>query len=490
MKLWRLRFRPPGAKPMDNPLWTFEEISAAARAKASADGVAGGVSIDSRTLRRGDLFVAIKGERTDGHKFIGAAFENGAAAAIVELDFDAGSGLPLFRVPDTLEALNGLARHARQRTDAGIAAITGSAGKTGTKDMLGLMLSTAGHAHTSEKSYNNLWGAPLSLARMPAAARFGVFEIGMNHAGEIAPLTRLVRPHVAIVTWVAPVHLEFFGSVAEIADAKAEIFEGFEQGGAAILPADNEHFQRLAARARQKNAEIVAFGKQPGAAARLLSFETLESGSKVTADILGSKLEFVLGAPGKHLASNALAALAAVKLMGADLQAAAAALAHFEAPEGRGRRGRFETPEGAVLIIDESYNANPASMCAALSVLGEVPRTDYPRRIAVLGDMLELGNAAPQFHAGLASAVDSHGVDLVFCAGPLMAHLYERLPAHKRGGAAKSSQELLPVLLETVHGGDAVTIKGSLGSRMGLLAEALRVNLTSPNPGKQNRNEL
>jgi UDP-N-acetylmuramoyl-tripeptide--D-alanyl-D-alanine ligase len=475
---------------MDDVLWTFEEISAAAGAPIGTQGFAGGVSIDSRTLKQGDLFVAIKGERTDGHKFARAAFDNGAAAAIVELDFGEGSALPLFQVPDTLEALNGLARAARKRSGAQIVSVTGSVGKTGTKEMLRSMLATAGEAHASEKSYNNLWGVPLSLARMPKSARFGVFEIGMNHAGEIRPLTRLVRPHLAIITWVAPVHLEFFDSVEAIADAKAEIFEGFEQGGAAILPADNEHFQRLAARARQKNAEIVAFGEQPEAAARLLSFETLEAGSKVTANILGSKLEFGLGVPGKHFASNALAALAAVKLMGADVRAAAAALAHFEAPEGRGRRGRFETPEGAVLIIDESYNANPASMCAALSVLGAVPRTDYARRIAVLGDMLELGNASPRFHAGLACAVDSHGIDLVFCAGPLMAHLYEQLPAEKRGGAARSSQELLPSLLATVRGGDAVTIKGSLGSRMGLLAEALCMNLTAPRPGKQNRNEL
>jgi UDP-N-acetylmuramoyl-tripeptide--D-alanyl-D-alanine ligase len=475
---------------MRDPLWTFDEISAAAGAPLEVRGVASGVSIDSRTLKKGDLFVAIKGEHADGHKFVGAAFAKGAAAAVVERDFDQDPGVPLFRVPDTLEALNGLARAARRRPGAQIAAVTGSVGKTGTKEMLRSMLSTAGLTHASEKSYNNQWGVPLSLARMPAAARFGIFEIGMNHAGEITPLTRLVRPHLAIVTWVAPVHIEFFSSAEEIADAKAEIFEGLEQGGAAILPADNGHFERLAVQARRKNAEVIAFGEDPRAAVRLLSFEALGSGPRVAADILGSKVEFVLGAPGRHLASNALAALAAVKLMGADLHGAAAALAHFEAPEGRGRREKFKTPEGDVLIIDETYNANPASMRAALSVLGEVPRAGYPRRIAVLGDMLELGNAAPQFHAGLASAVDSHDIDLVFCAGSLMAHLYERLPAEKRGGAARSSAELLPLLLEAVRGGDAVTIKGSLGSRMGLLAEALRVNLTAPKAGKQNGNEI
>jgi len=283
-----------------------------------------------------------------------------------------------------------------------------------------------------------------------------------------------VRPHIAIVTTVAPVHIEFFNSAAEIADAKAEIFEGLEQGGAAILPADHEHFERLAAHARKNGATVVPFGEESEAGARLLSFEPLGAGSEVTAGILGSKIEFALGVPGRHLALNAIAALAAVKLMGADLKAAAEALALFEAPEGRGRRARFETPEGAVLIIDETYNANPASMSAALGVLGSISRADHPRRIAALGDMLELGKAGPEFHAGLASAIDTNDIDLVFCAGPLMAHLYAVLPEHKRGRLAGSPEELLPAVLEAVRGGDAVTIKGSLGSRMGLLAEALR----------------
>jgi UDP-N-acetylmuramoyl-tripeptide--D-alanyl-D-alanine ligase len=469
---------------MNEPLWTFEEISAATGAALPGDGIAGGVSIDSRTLEPGDLFVAIRGDRTDGHKYIRTAFERGASAALAGTGYGGSPGQPLFLVPDTLAALNALACASRERTQARVAAVTGSVGKTGTKEMLRSMLSQSGRTHASEKSYNNLWGVPLSLARMPKAARFGVFEIGMNHAGEITPLTRMVRPHVAIVTWVAPVHIEFFNSVAEIADAKAEIFEGFEQGGAAILPADNEYFDRLATHARKKNAEVVPFGERAERGARLLSFEPDDAGSRVEADILGSAIAFKLGMPGRHLAMNALAALAAVKLMGADLAAAAGALAGFVAPEGRGRRERFETAEGAVLIIDETYNANPASMRAALTVLGAIPRTGHTRRIAVLGDMLELGSAGPQFHEELATVIDSNNIDLVFCAGPLMARLYERLPAQKRGAAANSSQELLPALLEAVRGGDAVTIKGSLGSRMGLLAEALRLNLAKPPAGK------
>ncbi len=416
----------------------------------------------------------------DGHRFVEAAIDNGAAAAVVEQAFEATSlSHPLFRVSDTLEALNALARQSRSRSSARIIAVTGSVGKTGTKEMLRTMLSASGATHASEKSYNNLWGVPLSLARMPKHTAFGVFEIGMNHAGEITPLTHLVRPHIAIITWVAPVHIEFFKSVAEIADAKAEVFDGFEQGGTAILPADNEHFAKLMAHARAKDARVVSFGQSPGVHARLLGYESVEEGSLVTADILGSRLRFLIGARGRHLALNAIAALAAAKLSGARIETAAESLAQFEAPEGRGRSSAFDTPSGPILIIDESYNANPASMRAALDVLGATPQTKFARRVAVLGDMLELGHDGPQFHAELVSAVDSNGIDLVFCAGPLMANLYDRLPPQKRGGWAQKSEDLRAVLLDAVQGGDAVMIKGSLGSRMGQLAEALRLRFSN-----------
>ena len=475
---------------MAEPLWTCREIAAALETSPpeSDEAHIGGVSIDSRTLTRGDLFVAIKGERFDGHKFVGAAFEKGAAAAIVDHGFEpqSPSHAPLFCVPDTLEALNALARHSRKRASTRVIAVTGSVGKTGTKEMLRTMLSAQAPAHASEKSYNNLWGVPLSIARMPQSAVYGVFEIGMNHAGEITPLAQLVRPHIAIVTWVAPVHIEFFNSVADIADAKAEIFDGFDDGGVAILPADNEHFERLAAHARSKKARVLSFGEK-GADARLAGFEPAEDGSVVTADILGARLTFHIGARGRHLASNALAALTAVKLAGGNVEAAAKALAQFEAPEGRGRSALFEASGGPILVIDETYNANPASMAAALEILGSASRAKFARRIAVLGDMLELGHEAPQFHARLASAIDSNGIDLVFCAGPLMAHLYEKLPQHKRGGWAAASEELRAVVLERVRGGDAVMIKGSLGSRMGHLAEALRLRFSHLPAEEQSR---
>ena len=273
-------------------------------------------------------------------------------------------------------------------------------------------------------------------------------------------------PALAIVTWVAPVHIEFFNSLADIADAKAEIFEGLEQGGGAILPQGNEQFERLAAHARHHGATVVPFGEQAEGGAQLLHLEPGHAGSKVTASILGSKLAFKLGVPGRHLALNAIAALAAVKLMGGDLEAAAAALASFEAPEGRGARARFETPEGAVLIIDETYNANPASMAAALGVLGAIPRAQYRRRIAVLGDMLELGNAGA-ISCGLKSAIDSNDIDLVFCAGPLMAHLYAACRTTSAGAMQPPRKSFCLPFLEAVHGGDAVTVKGSLGSHMG-----------------------
>jgi UDP-N-acetylmuramoyl-tripeptide--D-alanyl-D-alanine ligase len=466
---------------MANPLWTVEEIAATLETSPpDAIGVpVNGVSIDSRTLKRGDLFCAIKGERMDGHRFVGAAIDKGAAAAVVEQAFEATSSCPLFRVPDTLEALNALAQQSRKRSKAAIIAVTGSVGKTSTKEMLRTMLSQSGAAHASEKSYNNLWGVPLSLARMPSEAAFGVFEIGMNHAGEITPLTRLVRPNIAIVTWVAPVHIEFFGSAAEIADAKAEIFDGLMSGGTAILPADNEHFARLAAHAPAKDARVVSFGQSADADARLLSYEAVEEGSIVTADILGSRLTFMIRTRGRHLASNAIAALAAAKLAGAHVETAAESLARFEAPEGRGKSFAYDTAGGTILIIDESYNANPASMRAALEVLGTTS-TKFARRVAVLGDMLELGHDGPQFHADLVSAVDSNGIDLVFCAGPLMANLFEELPKQKRGSWAQKSEDLRAVLLDEVRGGDAVMIKGSFGSRMGHLAEALRLRFSNP----------
>jgi len=459
------------------PLWTFGEIVSATGGACGGDPGApvSGFSIDSRSLSPNEGFIAIRGDNRDGHAFVPAALEAGAACAVVETAFPPGDDMRLMRVADTFDALNDLGRAGRARADnTKVIAVTGSVGKTGTKEALRLALGPSGSVHASSKSFNNHWGVPLTLANMPRDVRFGVFEIGMNHAGEIDVLTRLVRPHIAIVTTVAPVHLGFFGSLEEIADAKAEIFHGLEAGGTAVINRDIPHFDRLAAHARAHGAKIVSFGESADADAKLLSADLTPEGSTATADILGDTVTFRLGAPGRHLVQNALAVLAAVKLAGADLARAAAALGEMQPQAGRGQRRVIETKEGPVAIVDESYNANPASMRAALSTLGLAPRSAYKRRVAVLGDMLELGPEGPKLHQELAQAVDGAGVDVVFACGELMASLFQALPAGRQGAYAKSSGELEPKLLKGVGPGDIIMIKGSLGSRMAPLVEALR----------------
>jgi UDP-N-acetylmuramoyl-tripeptide--D-alanyl-D-alanine ligase len=460
-----------------DPLWTIGEIAAATGGACTGEDAApvAGLSIDSRSLNPGEGFIAIRGLHRDGHAFVVAALEAGAVCAVVESAFPSGDEEKLVRVADTFAALNDLGRASRARVErAVVIGVTGSAGKTGTKEALRLALTPSGTVHASSKSYNNQWGVPLSLANMAKSINFGVFEIGMNHAGEIDVLTRLVRPHIAIVTTVAPVHLGYFHSVEEIADAKAEIFHGLEPGGTAIINRDLPYYERLAAHARAQGAKIVGFGGAKEAQVRLLSSELAANGSTIRADILGEIVDYCLGAPGSHLVHNSLAVLAAVKVAGADLARAAAALVHLHAQAGRGRRFLLETKGGVVAIVDESYNANPASMRAALSTLGLAPRSDFRRRVAVLGDMLELGPEGPQLHQELAEAVDGAGVDVVFACGELMASLYEALPASRRGAYAKTSEELAPTLIERVGPGDIIMVKGSLGSRMAPLVEALK----------------
>ena len=435
-----------------------------------------GISIDSRSLAPGEAFFAILGENRDGHEFVGDALRGGAALAVVsqarrhEFPQDAR----LLVVADVLAALRDLAAAARARSRARILAVTGSVGKTGTKEALRRVLAREGETHASAASYNNHWGVPVSLARLGESARFGVFEIGMNHAGEITPLTRLVRPHVAIITAVEAVHLEFFGSLEAIADAKAEIFSGLEPDGVAVLNRDSAVFDRLARAAEAAGAaRIVSFGEHPASDARLLDVSLRPDSSSVHANILGNDLIYKLGAPGRHLALNSLAVHAAAALVHADLALGALALGSLEAPSGRGQRIALHAPNGAALLIDESYNANPASMRAALALLGQMPVGRRGRRIAVLGDMLELGPTARQFHHELAASIVGHNVDLVFCAGPLMRELWDALPPERRGGYAESSAALEPDVLATIRGGDVVMVKGSLGSRMGPIVKAL-----------------
>src|SRR6266851_1299417 len=446
------------------PLWSVDAMAAAmgaARAGALPDAVPG-LSIDSRTIAPGEAFFAITGDRLDGHDFVAAALAARAGLAVVAADrrqrFAADA--PLLVVPDVLGGLRDLARAARERAQAKIVAVTGSVGKTGTKEALRLALAKDGETHASVASYNNHWGVPLSLARCPAAARYAVFEIGMNHAGEIAPLASLVRPQVAIITAVEPVHLEFIGTVEAIADAKAEIFLGLERGGAAVINRDNPQFNRLERSAiRAGAARVVSFGEHARAQARLIKCSLQPDGSTIRARILGTDVTYKLGVPGRHLVLNSLAVLAA-----ADLRPAS----------GRGARITLDDPAGTILLIDESYNANPASMRAALAVLGQTDMDARGRRIAVLGDMLELGPRGADLHRALAEAVLAHDVDLVFCCGALMRALWEALPSSRRGGYADTAAALEPQVLAAVQPGDAVMVKGSLGSRMAPIVQALQ----------------
>ena len=466
-------------------LWAIDAMAAAMRADKSGALPADvpGLSIDSRNMTKGDAFFAITGDSRDGHDFVEAALKAGAGLAVVARAKRAqfGADAPLLAVDDVLEALRDLARAARARSPAKIVAVTGSVGKTSTKEALRLALAADGETHASAASYNNHWGVPLSLARLPASARYAVFEIGMNHAGEITPLTKLVRPHVAIVTAIAPVHLEYFGSLKKIVDAKAEIFLGLEPGGTAVLNRDNRQYAQLVRAAVAAGvARVVSFGASAKASARLLRYSLHTECSTVEARILGQPVTYKLGAPGKHLVLNSLAVLAAVALVGADLALAALALDNLKPATGRGTRVTLRVHGGSALLIDESYNANPASMAAAIALLGQAVVGGRGRRIAVLGDMLELGGQGQALHRALAEPIQAAGVDLVFCSGPLMHALWEALPTASRGGYAETAAELEPAVLGAIRNGDAVMVKGSLGSKMGPIVKALERQFARP----------
>jgi UDP-N-acetylmuramoyl-tripeptide--D-alanyl-D-alanine ligase len=475
------------------PLWTVDAMAAAmgAPAQGALPQSVSGISIDSRTVAPGEAFFAIA-DRRDGHEFVGSALAAGAALAVIAADRSAqfSKDLPLLIVPDVLTGLRDLAAAARARTHAKVIAVTGSVGKTGTKEALRLALSKDGETHASVASYNNHWGVPLSLARCPASARYAVLEMGMNHAGEIEPLSRLARPHVALITTIAPVHLEFFGSLAKIADAKAEIFRGLEADGAAVINRDIAQYAQLKRRAMATGvARIVSFGEHASADARLIKCALHSHCSTVVARIFGTELTYKIGAPGRHLVGNSLAVLATAVLAGADLALAALALAELKPVSGRGAPIEIGLAGGPALVIDESYNANPASVEAALALLGQSPVGARGRRIAVLGDMLELGPRGPALHRALAKQVTTNAVDLVYCCGPLMRNLWQALPAGRRGGYAGDSAALEAQLLPAIHAGDAVMVKGSLGSRMGSIVKALQRAYPRHEPNEATREE-
>ncbi len=455
------------------PLWTSAEAAAATAATPSGGmWEAFGVSIDSRTVQPGDLFIALEGPSHDGHDHVAGALAAGAVGALVHrLPAGVPEDAPLLLVKDTMVALQDLGVASRNRSAAHIVAVTGSVGKTGTKEMLRLVLSNQGPTHASVGSFNNHWGVPLSLARMPKGVRFAVFELGMNHAGELTPLTRMVRPHVAAITTVEAVHMEFFASTEAIADAKAEIFAGLETDGIAILPRDNRHYQRLAAAA--SGARILSFGSHIDATARLLDCGVDPASTAVFALLDDHPLSYRIGIPGLHWAMNSLAVLLIVKALGGDADAAAHALAGMSAPKGRGERRTVTVTGGTAELIDESYNASPVSMRAAIATLASAKPAKGARRIAVLGDMLELGPSSAALHQGLAETVETWGIDLVFTAGPLMAHLRQALPEQRRGGHADNSEALAPLVKQAVKAGDVVMVKGSAGSRMGRVVQTL-----------------
>lgn len=463
-------------------LWTAADAAAATGGSSPTAWAATGVSIDTRSLAVGDLFVALHGPNHDGHDFVAAALDRGAAAAMVDRAVpQLPTSFPLLRVADTLTGLAALGAAGRNRSQARIVAVTGSVGKTGTKEALRLALSSSGPTYASAGGLNNHWGAPLSLARLPPEAGYGVFELGMNHPGEIASLIRLVRPHIAVITTVEPVHLGFFPSVEAIADAKAEIFLGLEPGGAAVLNRDNPHYARLAAAAKRTGAvEILGFGTHPEAAARLVDCVLDSRGSTVEAVISGSTLRFRVPVPGRHWVMNTLAVLAAAQAAGAAVDRAAEALAQLQALPGRGRRHQLAWRSGTLTVIDESYNASPPSMRAALAVLAATEPGTGARRVAVLGDMLELGDASEHLHRELAEPVATAEVDRVFLIGEAIAALHEVLPEGKRGGLWRSPEEAMPALLRFLEPGDVVTVKGSRGVRVSRVVELLRAQSAQP----------
>jgi UDP-N-acetylmuramoyl-tripeptide--D-alanyl-D-alanine ligase len=451
-------------------LWTADEIAEAAGGAVHGGFEVNGVAFNSREIAGGELFIALKGEVTDGHLFLDRAFAAGAAGALVSEEIDQ----PHVHVADTMRALNDLGRASRERSEARVCGVTGSVGKTGTKEALfaALHRSAPGRAHRSVKSYNNHTGVPLSLARMPREARFGVFEMGMNHAGELAALTRLVRPHVAIVTAIAPAHREFFASEEEIADAKGEIFQGLEPGGTALIPYDSPHWERLIAAAKPYAGRVVTFGLGEGADIRARETVTAPGGGTLVSAVLpGAELTFTVAQPGEHWVSNALAVLGAVEALGGDLAAAGLALADMPGLKGRGERHAVPLAEGEAVLIDESYNANPASMRATLKTLAaqNVPG----RRIAVLGSMRELGVESDEFHAALADPIEAARVDYAILVGEEMGALAKALGRKIKMTHVPDAASAIDPLREAIRPGDAILVKGSNSIGLAALVEAM-----------------
>lgn len=461
-------------------LWTSEELAKACQGRASADFAVSGVAFDSREISNGDLFIAMKGEASDGHLFIDKAMANGAAAVITEKPVDA----PHILVDDSFKALNLMGIASRERSKATIIGVTGSAGKTGTKEALYSAFDrmSPGYAHRSVKSYNNHVGVPLSLARMADNSRYGVFEMGMNHKGELAELTKLVRPNVAIVTTIAPAHIGHFSSEADIARAKAEIFGGLEPGGTAIIPCDSPHYELLYRAARDQCDHVIGFGRHVAAESRAVdTVRAINGGTLVTAQIAGARLCYTISAPGEHWVMNSLAILAAVEAVGGDLAQAGLAMAELQGLAGRGERHNLATQDGGeALLIDESYNANPASMAATIGQLGQ---ENSPNKTVILGAMKELGEMSDHYHAALAEPILAAGVKNIILVGEEMTILADklanRLEAGQKLSHVNNAQSALNLLEGQLHAGDAILVKGSNATGLSAIVKSLKENTFS-----------
>lgn len=455
---------------MSDILWTAEEAAKAVDGTPFGEWACTGISIDSRTVEKGDLFIAIKGPSFDGHKFVRNALKAGACAAIVsQRPTDCREDDNLLLVKNTTRALEDLGRASRARTNARVVGVTGSVGKTGVKEALASVLSKQGKTHATVGNLNNHFGLPLTLARMPRDCAYAVLELGMNHAGELSDLSKMATPDVGVITTVAAAHLEHFNSEAEIADAKCEIFDGLQKGGSAILNADNVHYERMMQNCRDKGVEnILTFGTDT-ADFQALHFEpaTRGKGMNISADLDGTRLDYCVAHNGKHWVHNSLAVLASVKALGGDIVQAAEDLNALSQLKGRGAVHTVDLKHGTIRVIDESYNANDASMRAALDVLSH----QDGRRIAVLGDMLELGEDEADIHRNLVDACDR--IDLVFTCGPLMKHLHQALPSEKRGAHASDAEHLGALVVQAIQPGDVVSIKSSRGSRTDMVLDAL-----------------
>ncbi|KQZ81371.1 UDP-N-acetylmuramoylalanyl-D-glutamyl-2, 6-diaminopimelate--D-alanyl-D-alanine ligase [Mesorhizobium sp. Root157] len=460
-------------------LWTSDALVAAMGGRPLGqmpEGVSG-ISIDSRSLQPGDAFFAIKGETMDGHDFATAAIKAGAAVLVVaegKLPALGRLTAPMIVVPDVLVALEKLGIAARARSKGKIIAVTGSAGKTTTKEALRQVLGSVGSVHASDKSFNNHWGVPLTLARLPEHTEYAIFEIGMNHPGEIRPLVKMVRPHVALITLIAAAHLGFFKNLDEIAKAKAEIFEGIEPEGAALLNRDDPRANMLNKMARAAGVpRVFGFGENARSTYRLVDCVLHADHSTVTVKIAGQEMVLRIGAPGRHMVQNALAVLGAVHLVGADVAKAALALNDLAAEQGRGKRHLLHHPKGPFTLIDESYNANPASMKAAMALLNTTPVSGEGRRVAVLGDMLELGDHSAKLHAALAELIVGTETSTVMLGGPQMKYLAEALPADIQVAYRAGAEDLRPVLIDAIGPGDVIMIKSSKGIGFSKLVDAL-----------------